>query len=176
MKKLLLILGLVCLIALPASAMAKAQPDAQEQAQRMKAAGEYWELTQTHKRIMDTLQRVSTQLPPDKQKGFMMRAGKFFDAKHMAYIKKQWLAMASQVFTAKELQALVDFYGSPEGKAIREKMPRLLEGNAKIVGGELTKFIKAEQSLMAKEMAPPPAASKSPAKGTDAAAGKTPKK
>jgi hypothetical protein len=172
MNKLFLILGLVCLIALPASAIAKTQPDAQELAQRVKAAGEYWKLTHTHDRIMETLQRVSTQLPPDKQKGFMARAGKYFGAKRMADIKKQWLAMTSQVFTAKELRALVNFYGSPEGMAIREKMPQLLAGNAKIMGKELTAFIKAEQARLAKEMTPPPAAPKGPAKAPD----KTPKK
>jgi hypothetical protein len=168
MKKTLFILILTCLIALPAAALAKSQPNPKEMAQRIKAAEQYWQLTHTHDRILETMQRVATQLPPDKQKAFMDRAGKFFGPQRMAAIKKQWLDMAAQVFTAHELKALVAFYGSKEGKSIREKMPRLLEGNAKIVGGEMTAFIKTERERMAKEAAaqakkaaPPKAAEKS---------------
>eukprot|EP01022_Parablepharisma_sp_SALTPOND_P028496 TRINITY_DN71061_c0_g1_i1.p3 TRINITY_DN71061_c0_g1~~TRINITY_DN71061_c0_g1_i1.p3 ORF type:complete len:186 (-),score=71.50 TRINITY_DN71061_c0_g1_i1:572-1129(-) len=166
MKKLLCILGLACLMILPAGAWAQTQPDAKERAQRLQAASDYWELTHTHDRIIETLQKVSAQLPPDKRKGFVERAKKYFGPKRMAELKKQWLEMAAGVFTAKELKALVSFYGSEEGKAIREKMPNLLEGNAKIVGGQMTAFIKEEQSRLAREDAAA-AQKKAPAKEAD---------
>ena len=47
-------------------------------------------------------------------------------------IKKDRLEAVSEmaladIFTEKELQAMVDFYASPEGKAIHEKMPQYQE-------------------------------------------------
>lgn len=168
MKRLLVILSLACLVALPLSSWA-AQPDAKEMAQRVKAAEGYWNLTKTHDRIIETMQKVSEQLPPDKRKAFMERANKFFDKKKMAEVKKQWLAMAAEVFTADELKALTAFYGSKQGQAIREKMPTLLQGNAKIVGTEMTAFIQSERERMAKEAAAaqPKAAPAKPAPAKD---------
>ncbi|MCF8032755.1 MAG: DUF2059 domain-containing protein [Desulfarculaceae bacterium] len=154
MKRLLtVLLALVCLAALPLSAGAAAKPDSKELAQRIKAAGAYWQLTNTHERIIETLEKVSAQLPQDKRKGFLDRANKYFGKTRMAGIKKQWLVMAAQVFTADELKALVAFYSSKQGMAIRDKMPELLQGNAKIVGAEMTAFIQTERERMAKEAA-----------------------
>ena len=60
---------------------------------------------------------------------FIKRANfKYFGKISMAKIKKQWLAMTAEVFTAKELQALVTFYGSKQGMAIRDKMPVAFAG------------------------------------------------
>ena len=152
MKKALLILGLVCLVALPLNALAEsAKPDAKEMAQRQQAANAYWEQTDTHASLIQTLQKLSVQLPPNKQKEFMDRAQKYFNPKRMAEMKKQWVAMAAEVFTAQELKALVAFNGSKEGKAIRGKMPYFSKGNSKIVGGELSAFIRGEQERLTKE-------------------------
>jgi len=167
MKRKLCLLGLACLLLLPATAWAKAQPDAKETAKRLQAAAEYWELTHTRDRIIETLEKVSAQLPADKKKAFMERAKKYFGPKRMAGIKKQWEEMAADIFTAKELGALVKFYGSKEGKAIRQKMPQLLEGNAKIVGTQMTAFIQGERKRFEKEAAAAAAAeAKKAGKGT----------
>ena len=97
-------------------------------AQRLQAANDYWKLAEVQQQIMDTVKRISTQLPTEQQKKFMDQFKNFFDEKRMDGIKKRWVAMCADVFTAKELQAMVKFYGSPEGISIRDKMPMLIAG------------------------------------------------
>ncbi len=173
MKRTLCLLTLACLMLLPATTWAKAQqPDAKETAHRLQAAAEYWELTHTRDRIVETLEKVSAQLPADKKKAFVERAKKYFGPKRMAEIKKQWEEMAAKIFTSKELKALVNFYGSKEGQSIREKMPQLLEGNAKIVGTQMTAFIQGEQKRFAEEAAAAAAAAQKAAKEADKKADK----
>ncbi|MCB2193448.1 MAG: DUF2059 domain-containing protein [Deltaproteobacteria bacterium] len=153
MRKTLLLLGLSLCLILPSAALAAGQPDAKDVAQRLQVAQEYWELAEVRQQIMDATNRISTQLPPEQQKEFMKQYKAFFSDKRIESIKKRWVAMCADVFTAKELKAMVKFYGSPEGIAIRKKMPMLIQGNAKIIGGELSEFIKQEQARMAAEKA-----------------------
>lgn len=163
MRKLGLLLGLCLCLALPSMSLAAGQPDAKDVAQRLQAAQSYWKLAQVREQIVDTVGRISTQLPPDQQKKFMEQFKTFFDQKRMDSIKKRWVAMCAEVFTAKELQAMVKFYGSPEGISIRDKMPNLMQGNAKIIGGDLSEFIKQEQARLAAERPAPQAPSAAPA-------------
>ncbi|BEQ15519.1 DUF2059 domain-containing protein [Desulfoferula mesophila] len=151
MRKLVLLLGLCLCLLLPSVAMSADQPSAKDTAQRLQSAQEYWKLSEVQKQIMDTIQRISGQLPPDQRQKFIDQGKAYFDEKRIAGIKKQWVAMCAEVFTAKELKAMVKFYGSPEGMAIRDKMPKLMDGNTKVIGGELSGFIKQEQTRLAKE-------------------------
>ena len=170
MRKLVLSLGLCLCLVLPSLALAAGPPDAKDLALRLQAAQEYWKLAEVREQIQETVQRIVPQLPPEQQKKFMEQFKTFFDQKRLDEIQKRWVAMCAQVFTTKELQAMVKFYGSPEGVAIRDKMPTLIQGNAKIVGGELNAFIAQEQARMAKEQAA--AQSKAPAKDDKSAAPK----
>lgn len=171
MRKLALLLGLCLCLVLPSMALAAGQPDAKDVAQRLQAAQEYWKLAQVRQQITETVERISTQLPPEQQKKFIAQFKAFFDQKRMDSIKKRWVAMCADAFTAKELKAMVKFYGSPEGISIRDKMPALMQGNAKIIGGELSEFIKQEQARMAAE-SPAPPAPKAPAAKEDKPADK----
>jgi hypothetical protein len=149
-------------------ALAAGQPNAKDVAQRLQAAQEYWKLAEVREQIMDTVKRISAQLPPEQQKKFLAQFKAFFDDKRMASIKERWVAMCAGVFTTKELQAMVKFYSSPEGISIRDKMPMLMQGNAKVIGSELGEFIKQEQARLAAEKPAPPAP-KAPAAKDDKA-------
>ena len=70
---------------------------------------------------------------------------------------------------------MVKFYGSPEGISIRDKMPMLMQGNSKIIGGELGEFIKQEQARLAAESAKEAAAKAKAEKDAKAAAPKSDK-
>ncbi len=71
--------------------------------------------------LMDNLAReIVAHAPPDQRKSLRLIFNKHFDRQRMIRVMRDSLVEA---FTAGELQALADFYSSPHGKAVMQKLP-----------------------------------------------------
>ena len=70
--------------------------------------------------IEQAIRQLALRYPEDKQELFITKMLQVFDRKSLTDISVKAMA---ETFTAAELEKMIDFHGSPEGKAIGEKMP-----------------------------------------------------
>ncbi|MDH3347684.1 MAG: DUF2059 domain-containing protein [Desulfobulbaceae bacterium] len=86
---------------------------------RMVAATNYLQVASMRKLLDDTIEELAQQVYPEQRAEFkkFMRKGIRIDL-----LEKAALESMVKTFTTKELQALVDFYGSQTGKSIMNKM------------------------------------------------------
>jgi len=148
MKKSPLLLSLVVLLsfALPAYAQQDAAPAAAASAaaapdleQRLALARKMHDIKPMTVQIEDAIRALSMRYPEDKRELFVLTMTQTFDQKALSEISVKAMA---ETFTAAELEKMIDFHGSAEGKAISEKMPVYQS----IVEPELIK--KIDQALM----------------------------
>ncbi|MCB9991480.1 MAG: DUF2059 domain-containing protein [Rhodospirillales bacterium] len=70
--------------------------------------------------IESAVRQLALRYPEDKQELFISKMLQVFDQKTLTDISVNAMA---ETFSEAELQKMLDYYGSPEGKAIEEKMP-----------------------------------------------------
>jgi len=130
MKKIALVLFFT-LLTLPAFALEDTKANREQQAAR------YLLVTPPKEVIDDMAAQMAQAMPPDERTAFKSILG-LIDMEAVTTIMKQ--AMIKN-FTADELKALADFYGSPAGRSATKKqgsymvdvMPRLQEEVVKAV-------------------------------------------
>ena len=111
----LILLGL----AMPAMAQEKAEAVIDPGLnRRLELAEKMHEIWPVRVKVEEALENASLSFPPEKRAEF--KAGMRKAIKYDLLEEESITAMAN-IFTEKELQAMIDFYGSPEGRAVGEK-------------------------------------------------------
>ena len=87
---------------------------------------------------------MSERLPPDRREAFVAQ---MTQQVNMVYMKQLMFDGLVANLTAAELQGAARFYSSPEGKAVREKLPKVID--------EIMPLIQAELSRTARRLSRP---------------------
>lgn len=111
-------------------------------ANRMAQADRYMEATPPKEMLSDLVEGSSEKMPVSQRKAFQELMLKYFDIDDYAKDMKDALV---KHFSADELSALADFYGSPTGKAIMKKMKVL---TAEIMPKAQAQSMKAIQKML----------------------------
>jgi hypothetical protein len=90
---------------------------------RAKAADRYLKVCQLDKMIKDMTTEMAKTLPEQNREGFTKLMLDEIDWKELEKVMKDALV---RIFTAAELHALADFYGSKEGQSILGKMGKFM--------------------------------------------------
>jgi hypothetical protein len=95
--------------------------DTADLASRLKLAKEYSQQVPVADEVKTTIDALAIQVPMDQRVIFRSVLERTIKADQLEAVSEMALA---EVFTQEELQALVDFYATPEGQAARVKMPQ----------------------------------------------------
>jgi len=87
-------------------------------AERNKAADRYLQAMPIQKIMDDSTEAVSKNIPQGKRDAFVKKMHELIDIKELEKITKEAMV---KTFTAEELNALADFYGSKIGKSAMKK-------------------------------------------------------
>lgn len=85
---------------------------------RMALSARMHEIWPVSVRVEDAIVVVAENVPAAERDAFITRMRKTIDQKTL---EDESIKAMAQVFTTAELQAMVTFYGSPEGRAVSEK-------------------------------------------------------
>lgn len=118
MKYIFLLYLAVCLLTSPVMAQGQSTPDAPVVAETLALAEKMHEVWPIRIRVESAIEAVSKNFPEERQAEVKaaMRKNIQFDLVEEESIK----AMAT-TYTAEELQAMIDFYGSETGRSISAK-------------------------------------------------------
>ena len=119
MKTILTSIFVFMLACAPVAAFAQSEISP-EDAQRVDLAVEMQKIRPISAEIEGTIKAVSMRLPEDRREIFVMKMMNAFDQETLNQLAIKAMA---DTFTSAELEKMIDFYGSPEGKSIAEKMP-----------------------------------------------------
>lgn len=114
----------------------KALLDAQT---RTQLARDFHEVRPLNEQINRAIDKAARRVPKGQRAAFINQVKRLMDYK--AITQHSINAMA-EVFTADELQAMIDYYSSSEGRSIREKMPEYRDR----LGPEITEMM--DKALM----------------------------
>lgn len=121
---------------------------------REAAARRYLGATDMHAMMDDILKASTQKLPPDKQAEVMTLI-----KRHVSFEKLQGLTMAAMIkhFTTRELEALADFDGLPEGKSAMRKFGAYMADVMPIVMEEMRTAVAGMQAEIAEKKKQKPA-------------------
>lgn len=119
--------SLLALMGVPAMAVAQdgipvtAEAAMDDTALKMDLAKKMHEIRPARMQVQEAVKQASRNLQPLEQDKFIKMVDRAFD-----YDKLEELSVATMVkiFTTAELQKMVDYFGSPEAKAIGDKLPQ----------------------------------------------------
>jgi len=137
MKKILLIAAVTLVTSMPVLAQ-----DSQELAKRIDIAKKYSEIVPVENEINAAIEQLSLQVPVDRRALMTSILKRSIKADRLKAVSE--LALA-ETFTTAELQALVDFYGTPEGVSVREKMPDYQNKIAPVLEGMIREAVSSYQ-------------------------------
>jgi hypothetical protein len=150
----------VVLLALTGSAFAgDALSDTPEN--RAKLADEYLKEVPVKDLMDDITERLSATVPENKREEFKSMLTKHFDLDALVAAEKESLA---KVFTVGELNAMIQYQSTPEGKSSMKKMGIYMADLMPVIQTELKKAIQAA-AQEAKSGSQTPAAIPSPTAG-----------
>jgi hypothetical protein len=139
-------LALLLPLSLPALALDDTPQNREEQANR------YLEAVPPQGLIDELLGRTADTLPPEQQDQFKTLVSKYLDRQRIGSAIR---AAMTKTFTADELQALADFYGSALGKSAMAKMQAYQNEVAPTLMSEFqTAVAAAEEEAHKSEKAP----------------------
>ena len=134
-------------------AVAAAAADVDDTPDTRMAAAQKYVVALDFTKLMDGALRAGLQGAPDDQKEEFFALAK----KHIDYDRMSKLMVAAMVknFTTKELNAMVVFYGSPEGQSAMAKMPAYMSDVMPVIQSEIQRTLVGIQAeLEAKHRAP----------------------
>ena len=111
---------------------------------RRRAADEFLVAVPVTEEISRIIHEMSERLPPDRREAFVAQ---MTQQVNMVYMKQLMFDGLVANLTAAELQGAARFYSSPEGKAVREKLPKVID--------EIMPLIQAELSRTARRLSLP---------------------
>jgi hypothetical protein len=124
MKKLMISAGLVlALLQAPAFAADSAAPaaavvKADDRAERVKYATDFADIKPIREAIDRDIEAVAIGLTEDEKEDFM----RFIQLRvNYEKMEETSIQLMADMFTAAELKAMVDYYGSPEGRSAEDK-------------------------------------------------------
>jgi len=112
MKKIILLIALSA-IATSALALEDTPENRKQEAKR------YLKATPPAEMMKDVAEQMAVNLPPEQRSGFKETMTTYFD---IEALEKAMFNSIVKCFTADEIKALADFYGSPIGKSAMSKM------------------------------------------------------
>ena len=115
------LLSLLAVTALGFSLPAQAQADLGDKAKRLELAQKMHEIRPARAQVDEAVQQVARNLPPLEREKLLNLVEKAFDYKKLEKLSVDTMV---DLFTVAELQKMVDYFGSPEAKAIGEKLPQ----------------------------------------------------
>lgn len=128
------------------------QVSQQEMDQRLAAAQRYLGLTTDVSAMVDRMVGdVSKRMQPEQAKKFKETFARFATKERVQSITERMAKAMAATFTVKEINALAEFYGSPVGKAIAQKMPEYATKSSLILSQEIVEFAKQERARMQQE-------------------------
>ncbi len=139
MNKFALTLYFVVILLMSASVMAQDNTADQNYQQKVSLAQKMHQIRPMNVQIEDAVKRLSLRYPEEKRALFVSKMVQTFDSKALTELSVNAMA---ETFTVAELEKMIDFHGSAEGKAITEKTPVYQS----IVTPELVK--KIDKALM----------------------------
>jgi len=152
MRTLLIGTALMAFIAMPVSAdIAIPVPEqgSANMAAKMELAQEYSKLVPVGSDIDKTIEQLALQVPVAQRTQFKSILNRTIKADRLKSTSEMALV---DIFTKSELEALIAFYKTPEGQAIKDKMPEyqgrlqpVLEGMIKDSVSSLENQMKAAQ-------------------------------
>jgi len=108
-------------------------------ATRMAAAKRYLAAVPVGDTVTDTVNRVAGEVPEERRAAFKKALVKVVSAERLEQITLEALV---KHFTAREIDALTAFYGSPEGRSITRKFGAYLADVMPAIQEELGKAIE----------------------------------
>ncbi len=108
------------MMTVPALAQDKA-PDDPRHAKRIELAQEMNKIRPAKTQVREAVGKIAENLPPLDRDRFLRMVDNGFDFDKLEKTSTETMA---GLFTVEELQKMVDYFGSPEGKAISEKLPQ----------------------------------------------------
>lgn len=123
---------IICITALPVAA----QDDA---AARQVALDRYLEVVPISGMLNDAFTELSKQLPPEQRAEFIARMQSIIHADRLELIVRESML---RIFTADELNALADFYGSEHGSSAMRKFGAYLADVTPAVQAEIQRAIQ----------------------------------
>lgn len=116
-------------------------------------ADRYLKIMPVKELIADTAPLYAKTLPESQRQGYCDLLTKHFDSAAVEQAMKKALV---KTFTAEELKALSDFYGSPIGKSAMKKMGAYSADIMPVIQEEILKAkVKAEEQMSKDQSAPP---------------------
>lgn len=114
-KGLVLLLAFLAMVAFSNSTFAQDTSEA-----RLEAAERYAKIFNLPQMMNETVGQIALTVPENKRQEFIQFMSQALD---MQKLETLIVTSMTEHFTTNELNALADFYGSPEGVAIVKKMP-----------------------------------------------------
>jgi len=116
-------------------------PDTPENRER--EAARYLQTTPPEDLFHDMAEKVSVQLPEDQRDAFKAMLTKNLDIEALTAAMR---GAMTKHFSADELSALADFYGSPVGKSAMSKFGAYMAEVMPAIQGEMAKAIQKTQA------------------------------
>ena len=128
------IAGMLCVAAIALSGAAWALDDTKEN--RVEQAGRYSAAVPLSELLKDVVDKGATNLPPERREKFRALFNKHLDLPALEVTVQGILV---KHFTADELKALADFYGSPVGKSAMKKFGTYMADAMPVIQAEMSK-------------------------------------
>ena len=141
MKKILIS---ICILLVWTSAFA--MPDTPEN--RAREAARYLQTTPPENLFRDLAEKISMQLPEDQREAFKAMLTKNLDIEALTAAMRG--AMVKH-FSADELAALADFYGSPNGKSAMSKLGDYTAEVMPAIQAEMAKALEKTEAELSPE-------------------------
>jgi hypothetical protein len=142
MRRLIVPLLFVCLPTL-ASAQAVDNPDS-----RRVQAERYMQATDLPKMLSDSTAAMTQNLPPDKAAELRALMSKYV---RVDALREAMLTTMVKHFTTRELAALANFYGSPEGKSALQKFGPYMADIMPLMQAEMRRAAEQAQAEKSKK-------------------------
>lgn len=106
---------------------------------RRAAADEFLAVVPVGEEVDALIVEISHEVSPDRQDWFVEQMARQVD---LPYIRRVMVDGLTTNLTAAELKAAARFYATPEGRAVREKLPRVIDDVMPLIREELGRTVR----------------------------------